>query len=1319
VNPKLLALFGIFLLAAVSSPGQSLSVTSLTGPVTSSEINSFIAYMQSQSPPPTPWGALSGTGHNAWADGTGGRDLEAMGEMFIISSNMTILNTMISWADDCASQRNDLMAATNGGQRVMWTGLIDKVWCPNWPTDTTDDQSQYCGCETEDVIGHMAFCAKLILQSPGIWNLTVPDGDPYGYGATYLQRATSYLAKSDDANNEYFLKWFIQPGASLIVAPTNAAWVALNENVNAINRQMMFTSGFQRLAEAHELLGDNPALAAQYNAIVQATVNLCLSGMVNFDTYTTNGQRVYDWGYYPTSDAPEATEIHAEYDMIGVWRAFNNPSYGVTLPPLVPFANTLADVIYLGTNTFAGNVAGSGGTQSPIYSGWLWTADWNPQVYNIVAGAAYAHGWYTGSPDIDAAILFMKNRRYLEFSATPTPSSQLVQAGGAAVFTLAVAPMGGFSNTVSLAVNGLPPNTTANFSATAVNCGVMSLSQSNVTLSIQTSAATPIGAYTLSIVASSDAVAHTNTATQVIGTYSISANPGLQAVLPGATASYTVSVSTNTGFSGATSFGLTGLPSNCSAQFNPASLVGAGSVALNVVVSNNAPAGNYTLTISGTNGLYVAQTMAALQIVSGGTAVWNGGSVTDNNWSDSANWNGSGIGANYALNFGGNSRLENINDTTAGTAYSNIVFNASAGVFVLNGNAIALIGNLTNDSPNPQTVQLGLNFGANLTFDGASNNLDIFGGLTNTAGAGVTTLSLDGSGQLSDLWISASQPGGTNMLVLNDSAADWTVVHNIKSSAASVPWVFEVNAGIFNFGTASSAPVVNSVTTHNQPKDFEIANNPSTTATFNMVNGTLTIDGPLDTCTALNSTGNVSQNGGTMNVNGAPYYFQGANGANTGESSSVNISGGTMNMGTSAAPSGPFYVASRGNGSLTVSGSGALNCGTLDVSRNASGNTFGSIGQVNLNGGTLTASRVGAATANQQAGPASDGITPSATFNFNGGTLRAAAGSATFYQGSTASPAIPITSIIQAGGAFIDSSNFSISILEPLQSGATPDGGLTKLGTGTLTLEESNSYNGPTLVSAGTLALSGSGSIGDSALISVTSSGLLDASASAGGGLTLTAGQELTGAGVVKGNVTVSAGGIIAPGGSLNALAFSNNLTMNPGSATLVEVSHSPMTNDSAQVAGALVYGGALIVTNVGATPLAAGDSFKLFSAASYSGAFAAISPPAPGPNLAWDTNDLSNGVLNVISQIIVPTVPPVITSFSFAGRNVVISGTAAQAGATYYLLMSTNLLLPTRQWTAVATNVAAQSNNFAFIATNAVSPTDPQQFFILSGTNN
>src|SRR5581483_9021611 len=115
-----------------------MSISSLTGPVVQSEIDSFKTYMATQVAPPTPFGALNGTNgdHNDWADGPGGNALEAMGLMYEISGDITILTNLIAWTDYCVSQRNDLMSATNGGQRVMWTGKINKVWCPNEPTST-------------------------------------------------------------------------------------------------------------------------------------------------------------------------------------------------------------------------------------------------------------------------------------------------------------------------------------------------------------------------------------------------------------------------------------------------------------------------------------------------------------------------------------------------------------------------------------------------------------------------------------------------------------------------------------------------------------------------------------------------------------------------------------------------------------------------------------------------------------------------------------------------------------------------------------------------------------------------------------------------------------------------------------------------------------------------------------------------------------------------------------------------------------------------------------------------------------------------------
>src|SRR6185369_13002782 len=127
----------------------------------------------------------------------------------------------------------------------------------------------------------------------------------------------------------------------------------------------------------------------------------------------------------------------------------------------------------------------------------------------------------------------------------------------------------------------------------------------------------------------------------------------------------------------------------------------------------------------------------------------------------------------------------------------------------------------------------------------------------------------------------------------------------------------------------------------------------------------------------------------------------------------------------------------------------------------------------------------------------------------------------------------------------------------------------------------------------------------------------------------------------IKGNITIGNGATLAPGVSLSTLTFSNNLTLNGGSTTIFEVSKAPDTNDFARVAGNFTLGGTIVITNVGATPYAPGDSFQLFSAGSYSSAFTNIQPVIPAVNLAWNTNNLSAGIVSVVSA---PTPSPQIT---------------------------------------------------------------------------
>ena len=95
--------------------------------------------------------------------------------------------------------------------------------------------------------------------------------------------------------------------------------------------------------------------------------------------------------------------------------------------------------------------------------------------------------------------------------------------------------------------------------------------------------------------------------------------------------------------------------------------------------------------------------------------------------------------------------------------------------------------------------------------------------------------------------------------------------------------------------------------------------------------------------------------------------------------------------------------------------------------------------------------------------------------------------------------------------------------------GVISNGGLTKAGSGVLTLSGANTFTGPTTVNTGTLKLTGSGSIATSSVVTVGSGATLDVSGVTGG-WSVASGQKLAGAGTVTGAVTVN--GTHAPSGS-------------------------------------------------------------------------------------------------------------------------------------------------------------------------------------------
>ena len=277
-------------------------------------------------------------------------------------------------------------------------------------------------------------------------------------------------------------------------------------------------------------------------------------------------------------------------------------------------------------------------------------------------------------------------------------------------------------------------------------------------------------------------------------------------------------------------------------------------------------------------------------------------------------------------------------------------------------------------------------------------------------------------------------------------------------------------------------------------------------------------------------------------------------------------------------------------------------------------------------------------------------------------------------------------------------------------------------------LSASNTYSGPTIIgsdgNAPDVALTGNGSISRSSLIFFGGSNPdvlhIDVSGRTDDTLTLAGGQTLAGVGGINGNLVVSSDATVSPSGTnitigidttstnaVGALAASGNVTLDGTTVLKLDGSGS---NDMVQAGGNMVYGGTLNLVNISGSPLAAGNSFQIFSAANYSGSFGNITPSTPGPGLAWNTSNLAvNGTLTVASM---PSQPR-ITSVALSGTTLTITATNGPVNTAYVLLESTNVALALTNWTPVLTNSFNGSGDIN-LSTNVINSSNPQEYYIL-----
>ncbi len=540
------------------------------------------------------------------------------------------------------------------------------------------------------------------------------------------------------------------------------------------------------------------------------------------------------------------------------------------------------------------------------------------------------------------------------------------------------------------------------------------------------------------------------------------------------------------------------------------------------------------------------------------TRTWTG-QGGDNNWTTGGNWGGTAPSAGEYLAFGGTTRLEPENNFAAGSSFPRITFNSGAGPFTLTGNSIELAWSGTSDvirnnSSNLQTINLDLILPAtaNRRFLGSGDihvGGDISGPGSSITMAGTGTLTLTGQVNLT------GGLGVTSGTMIIDNAA--TEIGSTGSGTTSITGSLQLDDGTVN------------------------------THTLNLNSGASSISGGAINATDRIRIGNTSsaqvfnQTGGAVGVNGN-IWLADQSGAGT-----HNLSGGTTTV-TSA-----YTIGTRGNAVVNVSGTGKLTVGTLNFGHSVT--PAGRSGEVNLNGGVIEVNRIAKPTAADRL----------ATFNFNGGTLVARESRTDFMTGLTRAN-------VRDGGAFIDTNGFNVTIGQALLHSniggdAAIDGGLTKLGAGTLTLSGVNTYTGATLIDGGTLALGGGGSIANSSTITVGTGATLDVSA-VSGGWTLGASQALGGTGLVTGNATIA--GNLNPGTSAGVLGFGNDLTLGSGATTTMEILGDGMVRgtdyDGIDVAAILGYGGTLNL-DVGTTFGMGSYQFNLFDFGSHTGSFSSV----------------------------------------------------------------------------------------------------------------
>jgi fibronectin-binding autotransporter adhesin len=286
-----------------------------------------------------------------------------------------------------------------------------------------------------------------------------------------------------------------------------------------------------------------------------------------------------------------------------------------------------------------------------------------------------------------------------------------------------------------------------------------------------------------------------------------------------------------------------------------------------------------------------------------------------------------------------------------------------------------------------------------------------------------------------------------------------------------------------------------------------------------------------------------------------------------------------VSIGIAGAVDGPGGLTKVGGGSLSLRGTTAntyqgtttVNDGTLLLEKLAG--TIAIPGNLNVGDGVgASDDRVSALQADQIADHAVVTLASTADLIFSGTTETIGS-----LAGTGVVSVIPPSG--SGGGLVVGANNTSTTFTGLLTDIQSRPGGLTKVGTGTLTLTGSNSYSGPTTVQAGVLVVNGS----------------------SGSSPVTVAGGTLAGTGRMRRLTATS--GAVSPGASPGVLRVDSSLALQAGASFVVQLNGTTPGSSHDQLnviditggPGPVSLGGATLNATLGFTP-AVGDRFVIIA---------------------------------------------------------------------------------------------------------------------------